>query len=277
MNQTRIITGLIIAFSLLLAILYLPSNIIIFFASCIVGISLWEHLRLRFHILISSCISLFFVLFLLLSPQNFLPLQTLIFIGLIYWMIMGIMVLIFPHNKGFIQQRMFWAPASLIMHLSFWAALVLVLSSTNSYPFTNLGIDTYPSFSLVILITIGALMDSIAYFSGKKFGRRKFLPNISPNKTLEGAFISILLTPIIVLSFLGLFFSPNWFPLIVIIFIACFFSIIGDATASLYKRIAGVKDSSNLIPGHGGILDRIDSHLATFPVFLTSLYLYEFF
>ena len=55
------------------------------------------------------------------------------------------------------------------------------------------------------------------------------------------------------------------------------FSIVGDATASLFKRIAGVKDSSNLIPGHGGFLDRIDSHLASFPVFIASLYFYELF
>ena len=277
MNQTRIITGLIIAFSLLVGVLYLPHNIILYISGCIVGLSLWEHLRLRFHIFISTSISLLFILFLFFSPQNLLPLKTIIFVGLFYWVTMGAMVLIFPHNKGFIQQRMFWAPASLIMHLSFWAALVLILSSTNPYPFKSLGINASPNFSLVILITIGALMDSIAYFSGKRFGRRKFLPNISPKKTLEGALISSFLTPIIVLSFLGLLFSPNWFPLITIVFIACFFSIVGDATASLFKRISGVKDSSNLIPGHGGILDRIDSHLASFPVFITSLYFYELF
>ena len=82
MNQTRIITGLIIAFSLLLAILYLPHKIILYFSSFIVGVSLWEHLRLRFHILISTSISLLFVVFLLFSPQNLLPLRTIIFVGL---------------------------------------------------------------------------------------------------------------------------------------------------------------------------------------------------
>ena len=67
---------------------------------------------------------------------------------------MGAMVLIFPHNKGFIQQRMFWAPASLVMHLSFWAALVLILSPSNSYPLKSLGIDASPNFSLVILFKV---------------------------------------------------------------------------------------------------------------------------
>ena len=118
-------------------------------------------------------------------------------------------------------------------------------------------------------------MDSIAYFAGRKLGKRKFLPNISPNKTLEGVLTSIFLTPLIIIIPISFLSSPKLLPLVFIIFIVCIFSVIGDATASLYKRIAGVKDSSNLIPGHGGMLDRIDSHLAAVPIFLFCIYIYE--
>ena len=83
MNQTRIITGLVIAFSLLLGVLYLPHSIILYIASCIVGVSLWEHLRLRFHIFISTSISLLVLLSLLVIPLNLLPLKTIIFVGLV--------------------------------------------------------------------------------------------------------------------------------------------------------------------------------------------------
>ena len=105
--------------------------------------------------------------------------------------------------------------------------------------------------------------------------KRKFLPNISPNKTLEGVLISIFLTPLIIIIPISFLSSPMLLPLVIIIFIVCIFSVIGDATASLFKRIAGVKDSSNLIPGHGGMLDRIDSHLAAVPIFLFCIYIYE--
>ena len=116
-------------------------------------------------------------------------------------------------------------------------------------------------------------MDTIAYFSGKKFGKRKFLSNISPNKTLEGFLIALLLTPVILMTFLALFFKYNPIKVLVLILLVSLFSVLGDASASLFKRVAGVKDSSSLLPGHGGILDRIDSHLAAAPSFVILIYL----
>ena len=111
-------------------------------------------------------------------------------------------------------------------------------------------------------------MDVLAYFGGKKYGKRKFLSNISPNKTLEGFLIALIGTPLLVMPFLALIFDFNFIKFFILILLVSIFSVLGDASASLFKRIAGVKDSSNLLPGHGGILDRIDSHLAAFPVFL---------
>ena len=121
---------------------------------------------------------------------------------------------------------------------------------------------------MVFLIGLSASMDSLAYFGGKKFGKTKFLPNISPNKTFEGFIIAVLGTPFLVMLILSLFYEYSFFKVLVIILIVSIFSVLGDATASLFKRISGVKDSSNLIPGHGGIFDRIDSHLAAAPCFV---------
>ena len=116
-------------------------------------------------------------------------------------------------------------------------------------------------------------MDVLAYFGGKKYGKRKFLSNISPNKTLEGFLIALIGTPLLVIPFLVLIFDFNFIKFFILILLVSIFSVLGDASASLFKRIAGVKDSSNLLPGHGGILDRIDSHLAAAPSFVVLVYL----
>ena len=116
-------------------------------------------------------------------------------------------------------------------------------------------------------------MDVQAYFGAKKYGKRKFLSNISPNKTLEGFLIALIGTPLLVIPFLVLIFDFNFIKFFILILLVSIFSVLGDASASLFKRIAGVKDSSNLLPGHGGILDRIDSHLAAAPSFVVLVYL----
>lgn len=118
---------------------------------------------------------------------------------------------------------------------------------------------------LLILITIW-MTDTAAYFAGKLFGKHKITPAISPSKSLEGylaGFAAAALTVPIYSHFL----LPSWsVPFSVLTgFALGFIGTIGDLFESVLKRGAGIKDSSNLIPGHGGVLDRIDSLLFAFP------------
>ncbi|MDR1529738.1 MAG: phosphatidate cytidylyltransferase [Burkholderiales bacterium] len=129
---------------------------------------------------------------------------------------------------------------------------------------------------LLSMMVLVWLADSGAYFFGRTFGKNKLSPKTSPGKTREGAFGALLvvtvyalaMTPFILPYLKALRVLPTvaqWGVWLVAAWVLCALSIIGDLFESLIKRIADRKDSSNLLPGHGGILDRLDSLLTTLP------------
>lgn len=126
----------------------------------------------------------------------------------------------------------------------------------------NVGIE-YVIYALLVIWTT----DSGAYFTGRKFGKRKLWPDISPNKTVEG-FIGGILAAVIVALIFQIFVpvSSSTVYLIVVTILASIFGQLGDLVESALKRHYGVKDSGNILPGHGGILDRFDSLLFVLPL-----------
>ena len=132
---------------------------------------------------------------------------------------------------------------------------------------------------LAFLILIW-MSDTAAYVFGSLFGKHKLAPNISPGKTWEGFLCSCVFTVglAIGLSYIPLFRQLGGIPVswwIVFSLIIQVFGLLGDLTESLFKRKAGVKDSGNIIPGHGGVLDRVDSILfAAIPAYLFSQLLF---
>ncbi len=127
----------------------------------------------------------------------------------------------------------------------------------------------YPTTWLLAII---AISDSAQYYSGRTFGRTKLAPAISPAKTVEGAVGGLLVTCVA-----GYFLGPWALPSVsgpagaILALGLAVVGIVGDLFESMLKRSVGVKDSSSLIPGHGGVLDRIDSHLFAAPVFYLAL------
>jgi phosphatidate cytidylyltransferase len=128
--------------------------------------------------------------------------------------------------------------------------------------------NTFSSEVFLLFILIWS-SDTFAYLAGKFFGKHKMMPKISPKKTWEGFVGGVILT-VILSFFVEKYFAEmrgNW---IVVGLLVSVFAPIGDLVESKLKRNFGVKDSGNIIPGHGGILDRLDSFLICVPI----VYLY---
>jgi phosphatidate cytidylyltransferase len=129
---------------------------------------------------------------------------------------------------------------------------------------------------LSVMVLVWAA-DIGAYFSGRAFGKRKLAPQVSPGKSWEGVYgglaVSLAITLVVGIN-RGWGFGQLLLGLLGAALVVMS-SVIGDLTESMFKRRAGIKDSSNLLPGHGGVLDRIDSLTAAIPVFAVLLWAAE--
>ena len=132
-----------------------------------------------------------------------------------------------------------------------------------------------PRLLLVLLTTIW-IADSAAYFVGKNFGRRKLAPYISPGKTWEGVF-GALAGATIFAAIIYFGFGVKKLALFPLLWSVTILGVIGDLFESLMKRQANIKDSGDLLPGHGGILDRIDGLISSLPVAIMLIYIYHFY
>ena len=283
----RVISGFFMSLILLSSILFLSNEIIEFLVILLILASFREFLYLRFketYIVVIYCLILFLILG--LSSITYHLLNQLFLVNLIYsffliagiawWVSASILIFIHPLGNRFIDSNLNWILIGLIIHTAFWASIVIVLNSQLGEIDLGLFSIDQSRIALLLISFISISMDTLAYLFGRKFGLRKLAPNISPNKSVEGLmgalFVTLFLLFLINVA-LGYDSSAGFF---LVISLICVFSVIGDITESMFKRIAGVKDSSNLIPGHGGVLDRIDSHLSTFPVCVVLSYLLFF-
>jgi phosphatidate cytidylyltransferase len=164
-----------------------------------------------------------------------------------------------------------WLAAGLAMRqrLLLLAAGVVVLVPA------GMAMASLPPRYLLMALGLVWVADSAAYFTGRAFGKRKLAPKISPGKTWEGVAGGAL--GCIIYAIIWATFDPQmrarvqgeiWMPFLAGTLLLCALSVMGDLLESALKRQAGAKDSGKLLPGHGGVLDRIDSATATLPVAL---------
>jgi phosphatidate cytidylyltransferase len=263
--KQRIITALVIAPLFLLGLF--ATNIFGFslFLGVIVAIGGWEwariagltdtSLRLIFAAVIVS--ALYFSWW--LSPLAVLGVAAL------WWMVALWLVLNFPASSVIWDPLWFRLLAGVLVLVPAWKALVSLRSGV---------ISVAPDISTVWLILYIFLVvwaaDIGAYFAGKNFGQRKLAPDVSPGKSVEGVIgglLAVSLLPFVAMPLLQI--SPAQTLILWLITLStALVSVLGDLLESLGKRVAGIKDSSQILPGHGGILDRIDSVTAAGPVFV---------
>ena len=146
---------------------------------------------------------------------------------------------------------MIFVGLAIILNFGFWSIYFVSIDESN-----------YVLFGLIIFNT--AIFDTFAYVIGSKIGKRFIVKKISPKKTLEGLIGGLFATVVF-----GMFIKLMLFNgLLNIFIIGGIFAFFGDLFISYFKRKSGVKDTGNILPGHGGVLDRIDSHLFATPVLI---------
>jgi phosphatidate cytidylyltransferase len=183
-------------------------------------------------------------------------------IPLLFVVILLLLMIELFRNKGSVVNNLGATVLGIIYIGLFSSALIAI---REFYPNVN---ELYPRGGFVIISMLAAIWvcDSAAFFGGTAFGKHKLFPRISPNKSWEGALLgflfailTMLLAKLIVLDFL------SWTNVIVLGIIIGIIGQLGDLVESSIKRDAGIKDSSSIIPGHGGIFDRFDSLLFSAP------------
>ncbi|MDR5616454.1 phosphatidate cytidylyltransferase [Arsenophonus sp.] len=272
--NARIITAIILIPLVIAALFFLPPNLFGYVIIVICSLAAWEWSQfigwtVQIKRIISAVLFGICLLGLQLSFQDLSQLTTeplIIYIlsaGLVWWLVAIILVVTFPTSARFWSQSVILKILFGVLTILPFYCGMLVLKSVDYH------IDNFIGAWWVLYVTLLVWSaDSGAYFFGHLFGKHKLAAKVSPGKTLEGmlggmltagiiAWLFSLFVPVLLISKNLLFCSV----IVVII------SVFGDLTESMFKRQAGIKDSSHLIPGHGGVLDRIDSLTAAIPVF----------
>ena len=261
MLKTRVITAIFFGLIVIYSVMYASTEVALGIMLLAFAICAFEYIRLvkfeKLHSVILTILLSIGAFFVLKSPSNYYFLTLL---GFFWWM--GNIFLVSQYPK-FIN--VWFHP----MYLRYLCALLLFIPSLVSI---ILIYNSYGQFALLSLFLILWTADSGAYFVGSKMGKRKLAPKVSPGKSIEGLLGGIVLVALLSIILLMTDLLP--FQSFLFVFVSAMtgiISVFGDLFESIIKREASAKDSSNLLPGHGGFLDRLDSLFSAAPVYYLGL------
>jgi phosphatidate cytidylyltransferase len=183
--------------------------------------------------------------------------------AVLWWAVATRLVLTYPASAQHWKSPARKLLIGLLVLLPAWQGLVYIKA---------LALGNWLILAVMMLVWCA---DIGAYFTGRAFGKRKLAPEVSPGKSWEGVYggLAVSLLGTLVVGLWADFTARQLLGSLVAAGIVVFISVVGDLTESMFKRRAGIKDSSNLLPGHGGVLDRIDSLTAAIPVFAVLLWI----
>lgn len=269
MLKQRLLTAAVLIPIVVWAILALPSQVILVLFIAVAGLAAWEWLSL---IDIKSAsnkgIALAVVLGTSLALGFFVPAAWVLAISALVWFLASLVIMGFAHRPlSPSLTQLFTSSGFAILSMTIILSS-FVIAATLLHSHWQQG----PALLLYVMVTVW-LADTGGYFAGKRFGKTKLATAISPNKTWEGVIGAQLLALIWALLF---FYAVGGQGLSLILWLVLttfivMISIVGDLLESVFKRCFDKKDSGQLLPGHGGMLDRIDSMLAAVPIFVGSL------
>ena len=270
MFKQRFVTASVLALVFLLALVSFSTPLFISFIMLIVLIAGWEWADLaRVKTVAGKLLFLIAMLLSMMIMANYVGIYTQFDHTFSYQICFAIMVLwsvIFLWLQGYPSSAILWSPRPVMLALGIvllsatWLSLASIVSLENG------------RFKLLLALTIIVLADIGGYVAGKLFGQHKLAPTISPGKTWEGLLGGMALQLLLIMGLI--FYMPeiNALSLCLLVFPVAIASVIGDLFESMLKRQRGIKDSSNLLPGHGGFLDRLDGVMAALPIFFVILF-----
>lgn len=254
--KQRVLTALILAPLVMIGIFLLPKFEFALITAIVLAIAGWEWSRLiGFTAIKKQALYVLILLLALFVAQKIFPALILI-IAMVWWLAALYLVVHYP------QSARYWAKRKIISALMGLCVLVPCWVGMNM-------IRDKGAIYLLLAFFLVWSADTGAFFIGRSWGKHKLAPRVSPGKTMEGLLGGLALT-LIAAILAGLLMKVSllqWSGLLLLAIIIALASVLGDLFESMMKREAGVKDSGNWLPGHGGLLDRIDGLTIAMPVF----------
>ncbi|GAB4393004.1 MAG: phosphatidate cytidylyltransferase [Gammaproteobacteria bacterium] len=260
MLKTRLITGISLIVLLLIGLFTTDLFAFVLMASGVLLAAAWELSALvgwqsywaRGLYVVICTLLMTITLHLLVYPLIILV------ASIICWLLALWEVLLFPRQHLFIDNRWITTSISIVMLLGCWEALI--------------GLRALPQgeLNVLLLLAILTVVDSSAFFVGKFWGKRPLAIALSPGKTWVGFYGGLFVGIVFAMLVGPLLLNLNWqqmFSFLIVVVLSCLAAVLGDLFESMLKRKQGVKDSGHILPGHGGLLDRLDSLLASAPIF----------
>lgn len=275
MLRQRVITALILAGLFLSAVAFLPLPGLALLFGVIVAAGAWEWSRLSgwratparvaYVLLLAAALAALYVYCSLGHAPQRQQVQPFLGLACLWWSFALLWVRGYPASAVLWNSRFMRSVMGLLILAPAWLAAVYLLS--------------YPRGGalMVVLVLVVAAADIGAYFSGRAWGRHKLAPQVSPAKTWEGfwgGLLAVACAAILLWSLLPVQAAHiSLAAVLAVTLTTALASVVGDLSVSMVKRQSGAKDSGSLLPGHGGVLDRLDSLCGAAPVFALGLLL----